>query len=147
MTPDGPRDDGFTCGVTAQLTRLPHEVIPVETAWAPSWEAAVVQSADMVTAAVLPMTRLSKRAPWSGWRRFPMPSKLVYHFEQAEGCMKQRRYDEALSEYYAALELDPKSVDLRLQLGFAQEKLRLYLDAMATYAAAMTMASKTERRL
>src|SRR5262249_6199446 len=138
---------GRRCGVTAQLKRLPHEAIPVETAWASSWEDAIVQSADMVIAAVLPLTRLSNGPPWSGWRRYVMPSRLVYHFGQAQARSKDRRYDEAVDHYLRALDLDPKSVDVRLELGFVQEKLGLFLDAFATYAAAMRMAEETSRSL
>ena len=72
------------CGVTAQVSRLPNEGIPVQTAWAHSWDDAIAQAADMVTAAVLPRTVLSNRQPWSGWRRYPMPGMLVHHYEKAQ---------------------------------------------------------------
>jgi tetratricopeptide (TPR) repeat protein len=140
-SPGGPR-----WGVRAQV-RLPHEVIPVQTAWASSPQAAALMSADIVTAAVLPRTKLSNRPPWSGWRGYVMPSLLVHHFERAEELTSQRRYDEALDSYFSALELDPKSVDLRLHMGYVQEKLGLYLDAVATYAAARKMADDTSRAL
>ena len=138
--------DGLRWGVTAQV-RLPHEVIPVDTAWASSPRVAVERAADIVTAAVLPRTRLGNLPPWSGWRGYTMPSLLVHHFERAEWFTYQRRYDEALDSYFAALELDPKSVDIRLHLGYVQEKLGLYLDAVATYAAARKMADDTSRAL
>ena len=134
-------------GVTAQLTRLPNEAAPIETAWADSWDDAITQAADMVTAAVLPRTRLSNRAPWSGWRRYQMPGLVVHCYEKAQELTSARRYDEALSHCFQALELDPKSVDLRLCKGFIEEKLGLYMDAVATYAAARRVADKTSRRL
>jgi hypothetical protein len=134
-------------GVTAQITRLPNEGIPVETAWAYSWDDAITQAADMVTAAVLPRTVLSNRPPWSGWRRYPMPGLLVHHYERAQELTSQRRYDEALDHYFQALELDPKNVDLRLHKGFVEEKLELYLDAVVTYAAARQLAGQTSKRL
>ena len=134
-------------GVTTQLTRLPNEGVPIETAWACSWDDAIVQAADMVTAAVLPRTRLSNRAPWSGWRRYPMPGLVVHSYERAQELTSARRYDEALAHCFQALELDPKSVDLRLCKGFIEEKLGLYMDAVATYAAARRVADKTARRL
>jgi hypothetical protein len=134
-------------GVAAHVTRLPHETIPVDTAWAASHEDAVVQAADIVTAAVLPRTRLSKRPPWSGWRHYEMPSLLVHHFELSQELNSQRRYEEALDHCFSALKLDPKSVDLRLHQGFVQEKLGLSIDAAATYAAARKIASETSRAL
>src|SRR5262249_15188621 len=135
------------CGVTAQVAKLPNEATPVETAWAYSWDAAIIRAADMVTASILPRTALSNRAPWSGWRRYPMPSMVVHHYEMAEELTSQRSYDEALDHYFQALELDPKNVDLRLHKGFVEEKLGLYLDAVATYAAARRIADKTSKRL
>jgi hypothetical protein len=147
LTTASPGADGLRFGVAAQVTRLPHEAVPVETAWGSSWEAAVTRAADIVTAAVLPRTKLSNRPPWSGWRRYMMPALLVHHFEQAEELTRQRRYDEALNRYFRALELDPKNVDLRLHKGFVQEKLALFLDALATYAAARRIAGETSRDL
>jgi tetratricopeptide (TPR) repeat protein len=135
------------CGVTAQVSRVPNEGIPVETAWAYSWDDAITQAADMVTAAVLPRTVLSNRQPWSGWRRYPMPGMLVHHYERAQELTTRRRYDEALDHYFQALALDPKNVDLRLHKGFVEEKLGLYLDAVATYAAARRIADETSTRL
>jgi len=134
-------------GVTAQLTRLPNEAVPIETVWADSWDDAITQAADMVTAAVLPRTRLSNRPPWSGWQRYQMPSLVVHCYEMAQELTSARRYDEALSYCFQALELDPKSVDLRLCKGFIEEKLGLYMDAVATYAAARRVAAKTSRSL
>ena len=134
-------------GVAAQVTRLPHEAIPVDTAWAASYENAVSEAADIVTAAVLPRTRLSKRPPWSGWRHYEMPSPLVHHFDLSQELNSQRRYEEALDHCFSALKLDPKSVDLRLHQGFVQEKLGLSIDAVATYAAARKIASETSRAL
>jgi tetratricopeptide (TPR) repeat protein len=142
-----PRDDGRMCGVTAQVTRLPHEAIPIDTTWACTWEAAVRQAADVITAAILPRTRFSDRPPWTGWRRYSMPPLLIHHFEEAQELTRCRRYDEAMKSYLAALELDPKSVDLRLQLGFVQEKLGLWLDALATYVAAIEMKNETSHAL
>ena len=106
----------------------------------------MVQAADMVTAAVLPRTRLSNRAPWSGWRRSRCPG-VVHSYERAQELTGAHRYDEALAHCFQALELDPKSVDLRLCKGFIEEKLGLYMDAVATFAAARRVADKTARRL
>src|SRR5262249_27333734 len=120
---------------------------PIETAWAESWDDAITQAADMVTAAVLPRTRLSNRPPWSGWQRYQMPGLVVHCYERAQELTSARRYDEALSHCFQALKLDPKSGDLRLGKGFIEEKLGLHMDAVATYAAARRVADKTSRRL
>jgi hypothetical protein len=144
---DAPPPGKPCLGVTAQLTRLPNEGVPIETVWAYSWDDAIVQAADMVTAAILPRTRLSNRAPWSGWRRYQMPGLAVHGYERAQELISARRYDEALSHCFRALQLDPKSVDLRLCKGFIEEKLGLYMDAVATYASARRVADMTAPRL
>lgn len=131
--------------ITTQVTRLPHGALPVETVCAKSCDEAIVKAADLVTAVILPLTKLSNRPPWSGWRHYPMPSQLVHHFERSQQLSTERRYDEALRHCYAALELDPKSVDLRLHLGNVQEKLGLFVDAAATYFAARNIADETEQ--
>lgn len=131
--------------VSAQVTRLPREVVPVATASGSTVEEAIRQAADIVTAAILPRTTLSNRPPWSGWRHYPMPPLLVYHFERSQELSSQRRYDEALAHCFAALEGDPKSVDLRLHMGYLQEKLGLFLDALGSYLAARNIAKETEK--
>jgi TPR repeat len=137
----------FGYGVTLQVTRLPHEAIPLQTCWAPSWEDAVRRAADDVTTVVLPRTRQSRSGPWCGWRRYTMPQQLVHCYERGQERTTQRRYDEALASYYSALELDPKNVTIRLNIGFVQEKLGLFVDAVATYAGAQRVAALTDRSL
>ena len=144
---DAPPPGKPCLGVTTQLTRLPNEGVPIDTAWAYSWDEAIIQAADMVTAAILPRTGLSNRAPWSGWQRYQMPGLVVHGYERAQELISARRYDEALSHCFGALQLDPKSVDLRLCKGFIEEKLGLYMDAVATYAAARRVADMTAPRL
>jgi hypothetical protein len=126
--------------VAVQVTRLPGEAIAVPDAGGDSWQEAVVTAADIVTAAVLPRTRLSNQPPWSGWWRYPMPPLLVHNFELAQDFSATRKYDEAMAHCLDALKDDPKNVDVRLQMGFVQEKLGLSLDALATYAAAREIA-------
>ena len=46
---------------------------------------------------------------------------------------RARRYDEALAAYWRAVELDPLNMVLRLCVGQLQERIGLYLDALATY--------------
>jgi tetratricopeptide (TPR) repeat protein len=119
-------------GVTVHVVRAPGKGGGGHTVWDTSWSGAVRQAADHATAAVLPRTRVC-RSPWSAWRRYYMPPALVQRYEHAAECEHQRRYDEALASYYQALDLDPMNHGLRLQIGFLQEKLGLYLDALDTY--------------
>jgi tetratricopeptide (TPR) repeat protein len=119
-------------GVTVHVVRSPGKGAGGHTVWDTSWDAAVRHAADHATAAILPRTRVC-RSPWVGWRRYYMPPKLLQHYEHAAQCEHERRYDEALASYYEALEFDPMNHGLRLQVGFLQEKLGLYLDALDTY--------------
>ncbi len=119
-------------GVTVHVVRAPGKGGGGHTVWDTSWTGAVRQAADHATAAILPRTRVC-RSPWTAWRRYYMPPALLQHYEQAAECEHQRRYDEALASYYEALHLDPMNHGLRLQIGFLQEKLGLYLDALDTY--------------
>jgi hypothetical protein len=132
-------------GVSVQVTRLPREAIPVQTCWSPSWDDAVCQAADAVTAVVLPRTRQSRSGPWAGWRRHTMPTDLVHFYERGQERTTQLRYDEALDSYFSALDLDTKNVAIRLNIGFVQEKLGLFVDAVATYAGARRIAALTDR--
>ena len=126
------RADPPGCGVTVHVARASGEAEPVKTFWDSSWEGAIRQAADHATAAILPRTRHS-RSPWSGWRGFELPWELFHSYERAAELERERRYDEALDLYYKALEADPMNLGLRLQIGFLQEKLALFIDALATY--------------
>jgi hypothetical protein len=93
---------------------------------------AVKRAADHATAAILPRTRLCK-GPWVAWRRYKMPGELFNAYEEACEHEAGKRYDQALDMYCRALEVDPMNWTLRLQLGQLQEKLRMPLEALATY--------------
>ena len=81
---------------------------------------------------ILPQTRLC-RAPWAAWRGHVMPPGLLHAFEEGVRLERARRYDEALAAYWRAVELDPLNMALRLCVGQLQERIGLYLDALATY--------------
>ena len=138
---EGPRP----YGVTVHVVRLPGKGGGGHTVWDTSWEGAVRQAADHATAAILPRTR-GCRSPWTGWRRYYMPPELLQHYEHAAECEQERRYDEALASYYRALDLDPMNPALRLQIGFLQEKLGLFLDALDTYGAILKVAESDDVR-
>ena len=91
-------------------------------------------------------TRLCS-SPWSGWRGYRLPSDLLHAYERGAELEDARRYDEALDRYYAALREDPMNIALRLQIGFLQEKLALFLDALATYESILEVARPGENTL
>jgi hypothetical protein len=119
-------------GLTVQVLRLPDAGTPPETVWGSTWDEAVRHGADRVTAAILPRTRRCKKQ-WAAWRRYRMPGTLLEAYEDAAEFESERRYDEALDAYYRAARQDPMNMPLRLRIGQLQEKLGLYLDALATY--------------
>jgi tetratricopeptide (TPR) repeat protein len=133
------------CGVSVQVVMLPATTTTPTTCWARSWETAIDRAANHAAAFILPRTRVGRRPPWTAWHGYVLPPKLLDAYERAAQYTHHGRYDEALREYYAALELDPKNLDVRLRIGFIQEKLGLALDALMTYQAIcdMTCACRT----
>jgi tetratricopeptide (TPR) repeat protein len=127
------------CGVIVQVVMLPTTTTPPTTCWAHSWETAIDRAANHATAFILPRTRVGRRPPWTAWHGYVLPPELLDAYERAALYTHDRRYDEALREYYASLELDPKNLDVRLRIGFIQEKLGLALDALTTYQAICDM--------
>jgi hypothetical protein len=132
-------------GVTFQVVRLPGAASPPATAWAASWDKATRAAADQATAAILPRTRLCVNQ-WASWRRFRMPGALLEAYENAAGFEAERRYDEALDSYFEAAEMDPMNMPLRLRIGQLQEKLGLYLDALATYQGMREVGAERRKR-
>ncbi|HZN89690.1 MAG TPA: hypothetical protein VFB44_11995 [Thermoleophilaceae bacterium] len=133
------REQEPRCGVTVQVERLPGQAGPAQTFWRSSWDRAIVRAADHATASIVPRTRRC-HAPWAGWRGYHLPSRLVHNYERAAELEAERRFDEALDAYYDALKDDPMNLCLRLQIGFLQEKLALFLDAFATYEGILAVA-------
>ncbi len=133
------REQEPACGVTVQVERLPGQAGSAQTFWRSSWDQAVARAADHATASIIPRTRRC-RSPWAGWRGYHLPSRLVHNYERAAELEAERRFDEALDAYYVALKDDPMNLGLRLQIGFLQEKLALFLDAFATYEGILAVA-------
>lgn len=119
-------------GVAVQVVRMPSSGTPPATVWGETWEAALRQAADEATAVILPQTRRC-RSPWGVWAGYAMPQGLLHAYEEGARFEQERRYDEALDAYWRAVEHDPLNMVLRLRIGQLQERLGLYLDALATY--------------
>lgn len=107
---------------------------------------AIKRAADHATAAILPRTRLCK-GPWVAWRRYKMPGELFNAYEEACEHEAARRYGQALEMYRRALGSDPMNWTLRLQLGQLQEKLRMPLEALATYTGLIDAARPADEDL
>ena len=135
------QDDRRGCGVSVQVVMLPASTTPPTTCWAASWEMAIDRAANRAAAFILPRTGVCRRSPWVAWQGYVLPPQLLEAYERAAVCTHERRYDEALREYYRALKLDPKNLEVRLRIGFVQEKLGLALDALSTYQATCEMTS------
>jgi len=127
------REAAEPCGVAIQVVVLGTTASPPATCWAATWEQAVDKAANHAAAFILPRTRHGRRPPWTGWHGYAMPATLLDCYERSAAHAENRRYDEALRDLYSALHLDPKNLDLRLRVGFVQEKLGLALDALDTY--------------
>jgi hypothetical protein len=119
-------------GVAIEVVRVPSEGLTATTVWEERWDCALRRAAAEATAAILPQTRAC-RAPWGVWRGYVMPGRLMHAYEEGARLEHERRYDEALDRYYAALKDDPLNMVLRLRVGQLQERLGLFLDALATY--------------
>ena len=130
--------DDKPCGVTVRLERLPGKAGPGITVWDVDWESAITRAADHIAASILPRTR-SCSSPWTAWRGYHLPPDLFNRYERAVELEEERRFDEALDYYYEALRRDPMNLGLRLQIGQLQEKLALFMDALATYDAMLAV--------
>jgi tetratricopeptide (TPR) repeat protein len=126
-------------GVTIHLERLPGKADPGVTLWDTDWESAVARAADHATASILPRTRRCS-SPWTAWRGYHLPAGLLNLYERAVELEEERRYDEALDCYFRALRKDPMNLALRLQIGYLQEKLALFMDALDTYEGILAVA-------
>jgi hypothetical protein len=134
-------------GLTVQVSLLPGGGGVVETVWDDKWSGAAEQGATVVAAFVLPRTRLCRKPPWTAWRGLRIPHTLLDNHKAAKELMRQRRYEEALERYYAALGSDPLNPYLRIELLQLKEQLGLHLDAAAGYADLIAVEAWEDRRL
>ena len=134
------------CGVTLQVLHPSVQATPVVEVWESSWEVALERAADDATAAILPRTRLC-RGPWASWRGYVMPPGLLTAYEKAAELEQQRRFDEALRQYWVALRLDPMNLTMRLRLAQLHEKAGLFLAALTNYVRVIAVSRPGSRDL
>ncbi|WP_037501272.1 hypothetical protein [Solirubrobacter soli] len=139
------REEAPRFGVSVQVVLLPNLATTPETCWAPTWETVVDRASNFAAAFILPRSHPGRRPPWSAWQGFVMPPHLLDDYERASNLCHARRYDEALEKFYLALNHDPKNIDVRLKIGFVQEKVGMALDALATYDDVCVLARACDR--
>ncbi|MFC9926554.1 hypothetical protein [Streptomyces sp. NPDC127190] len=140
------RDKNPGCGVTVTLTSYAWRGSKAETLWGESWDEVTRTAAYWVVAALLPVTRGCRRAPWRDWRGRDLPYQLFAAYQEARRLSRRRDFDGALDQYYKAVQYDPSNVHLRNQIGATQEKLGLYLDALETYYGAIAIGGQGSER-
>lgn len=128
---------GDRYGVSTQMTVIPGGGGAVETSWGASWDEAIELAAHAAASRIVPYTKTARTPPWRHWRHSRIPAGLFHHYHRGKRLAEVRRYDEALGEFFGALGHDAGSLDLRMEVGFLQEKLGLFADALATYAVAL----------
>ncbi|MCT4356177.1 hypothetical protein M5362_23880 [Streptomyces sp. Je 1-79] len=133
------REEEPMFGVTVTVTSYAMRGSRTETRWQPTWEEAVRAGGYWVMAALVPVTQASRRAPWQEWRGRNLPPELFAAYQEARELSQERKFDDALDRYYAALRLDPTNIHLRTQIAGTQEKLWLHLDALETYHGAILL--------
>ncbi|MEU9860552.1 hypothetical protein AB0D99_06750 [Streptomyces sp. NPDC047971] len=126
-------------GVTITVTSYALRGSRTDTRWHQTWEEAVRAAGYWVMAALVPVTQASRGAPWQEWRGRSLPPELFAAYQEARELSRDRKFDDALDRYYAALRLDPTNIHLRTQIAGTQEKLWLHLDALETYHGAILL--------
>ncbi|MGW0823704.1 hypothetical protein [Streptomyces sp. NPDC002845] len=126
-------------GVTVTVTSFATRGSRAHTTWESTWEEAVHEAGCWVMATILPVTRASKNPPWQSWQGRSLPPELFAAYQKGRVLSRERKFDEALHEFYKASRWDPTNLFLRTQIAAIQEKLGLYLDALETYHGALTL--------
>lgn len=112
-----------------------------------TWPRVLERAANAVAALVMPRSKFCANIYWAPWRDAKIPAELFDAYQRANQFTRDRRYDEALAEYYRAVECDPTNVYIRLEIASLQEQLDLLLDAVATYDDVITLCSRGKPRL
>ncbi|WOX21074.1 hypothetical protein [Streptomyces solicathayae] len=133
-------------GITVTVTSYAMRGSRTETLWHQTWEDAVRAAGYWVMAALVPVTQASRRAPWEEWRGRNLQPELFAAYQEARELSHERKFDDALDRYYAALRLDPTNLHLRTQIAGTQEKLWLHLDALETYHGAILLDGQSRQQ-
>ncbi|MFB9236549.1 hypothetical protein ACFFWC_13475 [Plantactinospora siamensis] len=133
---------GLSITVTSLLGRSRSTT---STQWGASWEDATCKAAYWTMAKILPATRLSRRPPWRKWFGRDMPAELFECYNEAKKRHDEQKLDDALWWYREALRLDPFNINIRMMVASVQEDLGLFLDALQTYEAALTVVELENR--
>lgn len=120
-------------GMTVHVRAQPAGPAQRVTVWGATWDEAARRAADVVGAYILTRTGLCRRGPWSAWRGRRLNPDLLRAYQDAQACVQERRYEEALEHFYRALELDPLNTPIRIEVCQLQEKLGNYLGALVGY--------------
>ncbi|MFI7674608.1 hypothetical protein [Actinophytocola sp. NPDC049390] len=108
-----------------------------------TWDRVLERAANSVAAQIFPRSRICKRRPqWASWWGYAFPTELFDAYQRAHQFQADRRFDQALSEFYRALRLDPANVYIRLEIAQLQERLNMHLDALVTYDDVITICSR-----
>lgn len=112
------------------------------------WPRVLERAASAIAALIIPRSAYARtNLHWSGWRDARIPPDLFDAYQRANQFAAARRFDDALSEYYRALRLDPSNVYIRVEIGALQEQLDLWLDALLTYDDVIAICSRSHRNL
>ncbi|MBB4905019.1 tetratricopeptide repeat protein [Actinophytocola algeriensis] len=108
-----------------------------------TWDRVLERAANSVAAQIFPRSRICKRRPqWASWWGYAFPSELFDAYQRAHQFQAERRFDQALAEFYRALRLDPANVYIRLEIAQLQERMNMHLDALVTYDDVITICSR-----
>ena len=108
-----------------------------------TWDRVLERAANSVAAQIFPRSRICKRRPqWASWWGYAFPTELFDAYQRAHQFQADRRFDQALAEFYRALRLDPANVYIRLEIAQLQERLNMHLDALVTYDDVITICSR-----
>lgn len=124
-------------GITVTVTAFSLSDSRIMTLWADSWEEVVKNGGCWVMAAILPITRFCKTAPWADWRGRDLPWELFAHYQEAKRLSIEQQFDDALRHYYRALQYDPLNPHIRAEAASVEERLGLYVDALDSYMGAV----------
>lgn len=129
-------------GISVQVQLVPTWLSTPTIHWAPSREEAARAAAYAVAQELLPWTRAGRQPPWADWVDEAMPAGLVKCYETGKQLVAARRYDEAIGAFRDGLRLDPKNLELRLEMAHVYQKLALWIEALEIYTHVEELATR-----